>query len=120
MAALSGLPAGNLCTAGQPLPCPEATAAGAVGIAKASLVTGNPYIIVGGALLAVGVAAGVESGAFENLVDNAVSYLDSAGSWITDGSMQLLQTVTEAGNAALVIVPLSPFHKLFYVESHGL
>lgn len=81
----------------------EATAAGAVGIAKASLVTGNPAIIVGAALLAVGVTAGVESGAFENLIDNAVSYLDSAGGWIENGTMQLLQSVTEAGQTAYYV-----------------
>lgn len=81
----------------------EATAAGGAAIIKASTVTGNPYIIVGAMIIALGVWAGTESGVFESVVDNAVSYLDSAGAILADGTMQLLQTVTDAGQTAYYV-----------------
>lgn len=80
-----------------------ATAAGAAGILKASTVTGNPYVIAGAALIALGVWAGAETGAFETMVDGAVSFLDTVGGWIEDGSMQLLKTVDEAGTSAYYV-----------------
>ncbi|MBQ8239824.1 MAG: hypothetical protein IJZ38_03140, partial [Bacteroides sp.] len=75
----------------------HATAAGAAAIVKGSVVTGNPYVICGAALVALGIYAGVETGAFEAVVNSAVDFLDTAGGWIADGSMQLFKTVTAAG-----------------------
>ncbi len=69
-------------------------------IVKGAVVTGNPYVIVGAGLIALGVWAVSENKeAFQEVVDNAVSYLESTGEWIQDGAMELLQTVDSTGHA---------------------
>ena len=77
-----------------PLRVDASTVVGAE-IVKASVVTGNPYIIAGAALAALGIYAGVETGAFDGVIQSAVSHLESLGSWIEEGSMKLLKTVTD-------------------------
>lgn len=86
------------------IPRAEASSIGAAAtIVKASTVTCNPYIIAGATLIALGVYAGVDSGAFETVANNCVSALEAAGTWIKDGAMELLRTEDADGNASYYV-----------------
>lgn len=86
------------------IPRAEASSIGAAAtIVKASTVTCNPYIIAGATLIALGVYAGVETGAFETVANNCVSALETAGTWIKDGAMELLRTEDADGNASYYV-----------------
>lgn len=86
------------------IPRAEASSIGAAAtIVKASTVTCNPYIIAGATLIALGVYAGVETGAFETVANNCVSALEAAGTWIKDGAMELLRTEDADGNASYYV-----------------
>ena len=86
------------------IPRAEASSIGAAAtIVKASTVTCNPYIIAGATLIALGVYAGVETGAFETVANNCVDALEAAGAWIKDGAMELLRTEDADGNASYYV-----------------
>lgn len=80
----------------------EATAAAGT-IASVASVSGPAGIVVGAAIIALGVYAGTQTGALQNVVNSAVSYLDAAGGWIKNGSMELLKTVDAAGKATYYV-----------------
>ena len=86
------------------IPRAEASSIGAAAtIVKASTVTCNPYIIAGATLIALGVYAGVDSGAFETVANNCVDALEAAGTWIKDGVTELLRTEDADGNASYYV-----------------
>lgn len=79
----------------------EATGAGfAATIASASSVTVAAPLAVGASLIALGVMAdNTNPLVFENVVNDAVDSLSAAGQWVADGTVELLRTVDEDGNA---------------------
>ena len=81
----------------------DASAVVGAEIVKASVVTGNPYIIVGSALVAVGIMAASNSSVFDGVVDSAVHALESAGGWIKDGAIELLKTVSSSGEVTYYV-----------------
>lgn len=98
----------------------DASAVVGAEIVKASVVTGNPYIIAGAALAALGIYAGVETGAFDGVIQSAVSHLESLGNWIEDRSMSLLKVVSNLGTSTYY-VPCDLFQELQnFVFSSGV
>ena len=80
----------------------HATTAGAIAAAKivsVSTVSVNPVVVAAACLIALGVWAGAESGAFENCARVTADAL-SEGGWVHDGAVEVFQTVTAAGEKA--------------------
>lgn len=69
------------------------------GVIEGSVVTGNPAIIIGAVIIALGLQVANEAGVFENLANSAVNALETSGGWIKDGAMELIKTVDETGRA---------------------
>ena len=77
----------------------DATAAGFAGtITAVSGVTVSAPLVIGAAVIALGVMANNTNPlVFENTVNDAVASLSAAGKWVKDGTVELLQTIDEAG-----------------------
>ena len=77
----------------------EATGAGlAATLVGASSVSVAAPFAVGAGLIALGVMAkNTNPLVFENTVNDAVASLSAAGKWVKDGTVELLQTIDEAG-----------------------
>lgn len=78
-------------------------AAATVAIAGASTVAVPAAIVVGAALIALGLAAAANLEGFQNMVDASVSALESAGTWVKDGMAELLRTEDADGNASYYV-----------------
>ena len=72
-------------------------------IASASTVLASDYIVIGSALAALGIYAGVETGAFDGVIQSAVSHLESLGGWIENNSMSLLKVVSNLGTSTYYV-----------------
>lgn len=81
----------------------NASAAGALGIVKATSVAIPGLWPIAACLAVVGIAAGIDSGAFENVANNCFGALEAAGTWIDNGMAHLLRTEDDLGNVSYYV-----------------
>ena len=82
----------------------DATSVGAAVITGAASVAVPALNVVGATLIALGLYVGVNgTDSIEAVAQSAVSHLESAGTYIKDGCVELLQTVNSAGEKAYYV-----------------
>ena len=72
-------------------------------ITAASTVLTPAGLVIGATFVALGLAAAANPEGFQNMVDAGVSALESAGTWVKDGMVELLRTVDADGNASYYV-----------------
>lgn len=85
------------------IPRAEATGLEAAIPAAGSLIVTPAGVVVGATLIALGLYAAADPEGFENIKNAATDAMEAAGTWIKDGTVELLRMVDELGNASYYV-----------------